>query len=193
MVLLCWVLGTYLLTQSDLWLSQNLAKTKNFGTSRELRTCFEFRVLFRITYFEFLVLFRITSFEFLVLFRITNFEFLVLFRITSFKFLASTRIFSFCLILGLLNNQFWQKIYPWNQQIKGFDISKNSRSWQGPFKWKKIICKLWIIKQNVPKIALFFEKLFTRSICTTVIRWKWGVMGVTSWLRCFYYEIWLHS
>ena len=29
---------TYLLTQSDLWLSQNLAKTENPGTSKELKT-----------------------------------------------------------------------------------------------------------------------------------------------------------
>ena len=97
--------------------------------------------LFRIISFQFLLLFRITNFEFLLLFPITHFEFLVLFRITSFKFLASTRIFSFCLIQGLLNNQFWQKIYPWNQQIKGFDISKNSWLMKKQLKTKKQLIK----------------------------------------------------
>ena len=35
-LLICY--WTYLLTQSDLWLSQKLRKTKNPGTSKELKT-----------------------------------------------------------------------------------------------------------------------------------------------------------
>ena len=93
--------------------------------------------LFRIANFEIRVLFRIASFEIPLLFRIASFEIPVLFRIATFELLTSTSIFRFSLILRQPKVGFGQQICPWTQPKKGFNISKNSWPWQGPFKINK--------------------------------------------------------
>ena len=85
--------------------------------------------LFWIANFEI----RIASFEIPLLFRIASFEIPVLFRIATFELLTSTRIFRFSLILRKPKVISGQEICPWTQQIKDFNISKNSWLWQGPF------------------------------------------------------------
>ena len=90
--------------------------------------------LFLIASFEIPLLFRIASFEIPLLFLIASFEIPVLFRIATFEILTSTRIFRFSLILRQPKIGFGQQICPWTQQIKDFNISKNSWPWQGPFK-----------------------------------------------------------
>ena len=78
-------------------------------------------------------LFRMANFEIPLLFRIASFEIPVLFRIATFELLTSTSIFRFSLILRQPKVGFGQQICPWAQIKKGFNISKNSWPWQGPF------------------------------------------------------------
>ena len=107
--------------------------------------------LFRIANFEIRVLFRIASFEIPLLFRIASFEIPVLFRIATFELLTSTKFFGFPFILRQLKVGFGQQICPWTQQIKDFNISKNSWPWQGPF--NKGRCRNFLLTNYRVKVS----------------------------------------